>query len=173
MSKHSKGKVDYCLNRLIIEEDKNPDKINPFIIIRKFCDFDSHPAMKILFLKFCKAALVEKYFWEEGPPGKLLYFSEQLELLMEACYLIYIEKEFNKRLVKGDKSSIIPNPFIVIKDFFDLRSLLEWKKSQHFWLEAGLSNFSVMDNVEPEEVLIYYSSVEELLAASYQITFPC
>jgi hypothetical protein len=187
MSGREAKKINHCLNRLLLTEMKNPDKINPYVILWEFCDFDSLPEMKKLFRECCKVSLSGKYSWKEKSPGNLLFFYEQLERLVEACFLIYIKKGFKKRVSKKPKSrggkkwinySEFPcslsleewlNPLIVIKDFFDLYSLLEWKQSIHSWMEAALSDFSVLENIKAEEILPYCYSMEKLLESSYRI----
>jgi len=187
MSGLAANKINHCLNRLVLTEMKNPDKINPYVILRELCDFEDLHEVKKLFRKCCKASLSEKYSWKEGIPGNLLFIYEQMEKLIEACYLIYIKNGFNKRVTKKSKiqeenketdrpelpTSLsleeFMNPQIVIKDFFDKYNLLEWKQLIHNWMEAGLSNFSVLENIKAKEVLPYVYGMEKLLEASYRI----
>ena len=187
MSEHKTNKVNHCLNRLALTEIKNPDKINPYVIIRQFYDFEELAEMKKLFQDSCKAALSSKYTWENGSPGNLLYFYDQLEILVEACFLIYNNDEFRKRVLKKVKSTKnkkmtrypdfpcsltleeYMNPLIVIRDFFDHHNLLEWKRSIHSWMEAALSNFSILENINPEDLLPYCYSIDKLMEASYRI----
>jgi len=187
MSGNNANKINHCLNRLIMTEMKDPDKLNPYIILQEICDFEKLQEMKKLFKKCCQASLSEKYIWDEGIPGNLLYVYEQFEKLVESCYLIYREKGFKKKVEKKgkeyvwDKSADHPelpsslsseefmNPRIVINDFFEEYSLLEWKKFIHSWMEAGLSNFSVLENIKSKELLPYVYGMEKLLEASYRI----
>jgi hypothetical protein len=186
MSGHKTKKVNHCLNRLALAGMKNPDKINPNLILREFCDVEELAEMKKLFQDSCKTALSDKYTWKDGSPGSLLFFYEQLELLIEACFLIYNKKGFKKRVLKKSKSARkkkltkypdfpcslnleeYMNPLIVIEDFFDQRSLLEWKQSLHSWTEAALSNFSVLENINPEDLLPYCFGIEKMLEACYR-----
>src|ERR1700722_13506269 len=105
MSGHKTNKVNHCLNRLAMTGMKNPDKINPYLILREFCDVEELAEMKKLFQDSCKTALSDKYTWKDGSPGSLLFFYEQLELLIEACFLIYNKKGFKKRVLKKSKSA--------------------------------------------------------------------
>jgi hypothetical protein len=166
---------------------KDPDKLNPYIILQEICDFEGVQEMKKLFRKCCQVSLSEKYSWDEGIPGNLLYIYEQLEKLIESCYLIYIKKGFKQKAKKktkqhdweiGTDHPVLPaslsweefmNPRIVINDFFEKYSLLEWKQFIHSWMEAGLSNFSVLENIKAKEVLPYVYGMEKLLEASYRI----
>lgn len=186
MPGHKEFKICHCLNRLMLTEKKNPDEINPYDILREFCDFEDLPEMKKLYRKSCKAALSGKYSWKEGSPGNLLYFFEQLEGLVEACFLIYNKKGFKKQVLKravtqSGKKAVIPelpcslsleeymNPLIVIEDFFDKQSLFDRKRALHSWMEAGLSDFSVLENIKSDELLPYRDGMEKLLEASYRI----
>jgi hypothetical protein len=110
-----------------------------------------------------------------------------LEKLIECCYLIYKKKGFKKRLSKKTKQhdlnkgkdhpelpaslSLVEfmNPRIVINDFFETYSLLEWKQFLHSWTEAGLSNYSVLENIKTRDLLPYVYGMEKLLEASYRI----
>lgn len=187
MPGYKENKINYYLNRLVMTELKDPHKIDPYTIIRDFCDFEDQPEMIKLFRKTCKAALSDKYSWKEGSPGNLLYYSGQIELLVEACYLIYSKDGFKKQVAKQSgsgkkkekfKHPDIPcsltwkeyiNPLIVIEDFFDRYSLMKWKQSIHAWLEAGLSDFTVLGNIKSEDLLPYCRGIEKLLEASYRI----
>jgi hypothetical protein len=187
MSGNNANKINHCLNRLIMTEMKDPDKLNPYSVLQEICDFEKLQEMKKLFRKCCQASLSEKYIWDEGIPGNLLYIYEQFEKLVESCYLIYRKKGFKKKVSKKtkeyawDKSADHPelpsslsseefmNPRIVINDFFEEYSLLEWKIFIHSWMEAGLSNFSVLENIKSKELLPYVYGMEKLLEASYRI----
>ncbi len=187
MSEHNSNKINHCLNRLILTEMKDPDKLDPYIILKEICDFEDLQEMKKLFRKCCQVSLSEKYIWDEGIPGNLLYIYEQLEKLIESCYLIHKKKGFKKKLTKktkqkdfekGKNHPELPaslsqaefvNPRIVINDFFETYSLLEWKQCLHSWMEAGLSNFSVLENIKTKDLLPYVYGMEKLLEASYRI----
>src|SRR5277367_2339324 len=187
MSEHNENKTNRCLNRLIMTEKKDPDKLDPYIILQEICDFENMQEMKKLFRKCCQVSLSEKYIWDEGIPGNLLYIYEQLEKLIECCYLIYGKKGFKKKVAKKveeydwNKAKDHPelpaslslaefvNPRLVINDFFETYSLLEWKQLLHAWMEAGLSNFSVLENIKTKDLLPYIFGMEKLLEACYRI----
>jgi hypothetical protein len=187
MSGNTSNKINYCLNRLMMTEMKDPDKIDPFTVLREFCEFEDQKEMKNLFRQCCQVSLSKKYSWKEGIPGNLLYIYEQFERVIEACFLINIKETFRKqveRLAKTDKkkSSInqpelptslsleeFQSPLIVINDFFKKYDLMEWKQFIHAWMEAGLSNFSVLESIKTKEVLPYVFGMEKLLDISYRI----
>jgi hypothetical protein len=185
MSKHSAKRINESLNRKI-KTTNNPDKTDPYEVIRKFCEFGSLYENKMMFRKFCEAAIADKYCWKDGPPGKLLYFYELLEALIEACFVIYREKRFAKKILKwivakeeeNHGAPFMPhslsfeeytNPLIVIKEFFNNNSLKEWKQSIHYWLEAGLSNFSVVESIEFDEILPFCYGIEKFVDACYRL----
>jgi hypothetical protein len=189
MSGHTSNKINYRLNRLMMTEMKDPDKIDPFIVLREFCEFEDQKEMKNLFRQCCQVSLSKKYSWKEGIPGNLLYIYEQFERLIEACFLINTKETFKKRIVKlsktdkekiGENRPELPtsisleeflNPLNVIHDFFEKYDLMEWKQFIHAWMEAGLSNFSVLESIKTKEVLPYVFGMEKLLDASYRIVF--
>jgi hypothetical protein len=63
MPGHTASKINPCLNRLILTEMKDPDKLDPYIILKEICDFEDQQGMKKLFRKCCHVALSEKYSW--------------------------------------------------------------------------------------------------------------
>jgi len=166
MSKSAAGGISHHFYRLMFTEKISPDKINPLETIQNLYRFYDLTGIKKMFRKFCEAAIAEKYSWNEGAPGNLLYFYEQLEGLIEACYLIYIKRKNNKGEVKKNQALFLP----VITEFFEQQSLPEWKLSIHLWMEAALSNFSVAESIEVKEILPYYQNIEKLLEAAYLLT---
>src|SRR5450631_1617375 len=108
MKKSAAGEISHHLNRLMFKEKRSLDEIKPLETIQNLFRFYDLAGIKYMFRKFCEAAIAEKYSWNEGTPGNLLFFYEQLEGLIEACYLIYIKKKISKRLVKKDPSLYLP-----------------------------------------------------------------
>jgi hypothetical protein len=174
------------LNRLALAIDG--DAIDPYKIIKDFFYSGSITDTKDLFMETCRAALSEKYSWKEGSPGNLLYFYESLELLVEACFLVFTSKKHKKKWAKkikrasGNKSLPHPHlpcsisademtdPFAVIKSFFELYSLKQWKQWLYAWMEAGLSDYTVLDSIESKDLLPYYNQLQRLMDASWCIS---
>jgi hypothetical protein len=181
MSNHKTLDPRYYLNRIALETDADPLAVNPYTVIKTFFEYDDVQGVIEVFRMSCKAALTEKYSWKEGSAGNLVNFCERLETLVEACYLITIYKK--KKAVKAISAAQLKelplpcplnrdelnNPLLVIEQFFVLYDLPGWKKLIHLFMEAGISNFSVLDNIDSKELLNYGSSFEKLIYASHVV----
>jgi hypothetical protein len=180
MTKTQKLKTCFFLNRLALDEMANPDSIDPYSILNNIFSFESFGTMQDMFRHFCEAGLAEEFSWKEGSPGNLLYFSERLEQLIEACFIIYSAGKIRKNRIGIKKSkqlnkALLPirlsekelnKPFIVIKAFFAHNSLPEWKLAIHRWTEAGLSKYSVAESAGAEGILSFYRHLEKLIEVS-------
>lgn len=174
------------LNRLALARDA--DGNDPYSIIKSFFYSNSISDMKELLMKACQAGLVEKYRWKEGSPGNLLYFYEQLETLVEACFLISTRIEtknkLSKKMNRAAKKELlhtvclpcslskteISNPFSVIHAFFELYTIKKWKQHLYTWMEAGLSNYTVLDSIKTKNILAYHNHLQKLLDACWYIS---
>ena len=175
------------LNRLALTTGDD-EVIDPYSIITDFFHFGNIAEMKALFLESCRAALSEKYSWKQGSPGNLLYFYERLEKLVEACFLIFSRSKKKKKLPKKLKPAAFkkvlnhPNlpcslsademsdPFLVIQSFFEFHSIKEWKQDLYAWMEAGLSDYTVLENMEAKDILPYHHHLQKLLDACWYIS---
>ncbi|MEP7279937.1 MAG: hypothetical protein ABI813_14905 [Bacteroidota bacterium] len=174
------------LNRLALSMD-DTNHIDPYWVITDFFCFGSLAEMKERLEKTCKAALVEKYNWKQGCPGNLLYFYERLEKLVEACFLITSSSKYKNRLVKkakqGKLKEIESNPLLpcslsaaelndplsVLQSFFQFHDLKRWKQDIYAWMEAGLSDFTVLENIAPKNLITYHHHLQKLLDACWYI----
>ena len=180
MAKTQKLKTCFFLNRIALEEMINPYSIDPYYILNDIFNSDHFGAMQDLFRHFCEAGLAEEFSWKEGSPGNLLYFSERLEQLIEACFIIHSSgkirkggkvfkktKQINKALLPIRLSEMeLDKPFIILDAFFAHNSLPEWKEALHRWTEAGLSKYSVAESAGAEGILSFYQHIEKLIEAS-------
>ena len=133
------------LNRIAIAYNCNPLKVPPLQVIKDFFTY-AQPAEHLkAFDEFCLAALHDQYRWRRGSPGNVLYYSEQLELLIEAAYLLHQKPHSKDKL---DKVLIE-----TLRSFFNYASLAKWKKRHHAFMHAALSKSSVADELSP--VIIY------------------
>ena len=176
------------LNRLALTTDDDTSTIDPYSIITDFFYFGSIAEIKDLFMESCRASLSEKYSWKEGSPGNLLYFYEILEKLVEACFLLFKDANRKKKLSKKIKYTLkkklfkdlclpcslsadeISDPFLVIHSFFALQTIKQWKQAMYAWMEAGLSNYTVMDSIETKYLLPYNYHLQKLLDACWYIS---
>jgi hypothetical protein len=172
------------LNRIALENKVHPYDVDPFKVIKTFFEYDTLAGTIELFRLACNAALTEKYSWKQGSAGNLVNFYEQLEMLIEACWIIAInKKKLVKQLTKtrktGDKKLVLPcpltrdelqTPLFVIEQFFALHSLGKWKQLTHCWMEAGISNYSVVENINYQGLLLYCQSIEKLIYAAYWLS---
>ncbi|HTQ28161.1 MAG TPA: hypothetical protein VMI35_08540 [Puia sp.] len=180
MSTQSTSKPMPFLNRLALVHPVDPTTINPYAVLRDIFQTDSSTGFIQQFRESCQSALSQNYAWKEGCPGNLLFLHERLEMLLEACYLIYVQKSGSKKKwlplkKKYFKKLALPcplsmqeldNPYLVLESFFSYRGLREWKQDMHEWLEAGLSNQTVSEIIEPESLLPYCRYMEKLVAAA-------
>jgi len=182
----SLSKNHTCLNRLALNTGRH-EAVDPYQVINHFFDAGSITEMKKLFTAACTAALSQQYSWQRGCPGNLLYFYEQLELLVEACYLISINKKYNRKYLKKiqhqfKKRSLqkiqLPtllsatecsNPFLVMQSFFELHSIKKWKQWLYAWMEAGLSDYDVLQSIGTQSILPYHLHVQKLMDACWCI----
>ena len=143
--------------------------------------------MKGLLDEACRVALEEEYCWQEGSPGNLLYFYNNLEKLVEACYLICKEKKYQKKLSKRFRrvteekiiqDLILPcslskqeiaHPFSVLQLFFACQGIRQWKKDLYTWLEAGLSACTVLDSANANTLLPYRFQLQKLMDVCWYI----
>src|ERR1700722_19480185 len=179
MAKTQKLKTCFFLNRIALEEMINPYSIDPYYILNDIFNSDHFGAMQDLFRHFCEAGLAEEFSWKEGSPGNLLYFSERLEQLIEACFIIHSSgkirkggkvfkktKQINKALLPIRLSEMeLDKPFIILDAFFAHNSLPEWKESLHRWTKACLSQYSVAESDDAEGMLSLYQHIEKLIPA--------
>lgn len=146
--------ADPFLNRLAINEMMNPKDIDPYRILENLSDYIGLIEMQEQFSLFCAAAMAEKFTWKEDNPGRLFQFSELLEQLLEACYLIHARSKRKKE---------IDSSLQIITDFFADISLPEWKLTLHDWTIAALSNHSVVESVKPSTILPFVQNIEKLI----------
>lgn len=146
----------HMLNRLNMEEVANAGVIHPLDALYEIHQYAATDDLLELFDHFCIAANADRYSWKEGAPANCLFFAEQLELLIECCYLIHRQYPHCPR---------VPD----LRGFFVHRGLLEWKHALHGWLEAALGNGSIQDEFDPEEQAVFIYHVRRLINTAHII----
>jgi hypothetical protein len=153
-----------CLNRIAATNKGNPLKVPPLQVIKDFFTY-AQPAEHIkAFDEFCLAALYDQYRWRRVSPGNALYYSEQLELLIEAAYLLYQESQSKDKLDKGLIETL--------QSFFNYASLAKWKKRHHAFTYAVLSKSSVADELSAVTIFRHIAFLKKLImqAATIALT---
>ncbi len=171
------------LNKLSLLSKKDVSDIDPFSILDDIFSFATVQEMKALLLEAGIAALTEKYSWKQRSPGNLLYFYERLELLLEAGMLVLLFPKYRKKATQknsaGSASISLPcslsqeeleDPLLVLESFFAFQPIKKWKRQLYLWMEAGFSNYSVLDEFKPGLVLLYQQHLNKLLDACWKIT---
>jgi hypothetical protein len=143
----------YFLNRLALEHSTDCLSLEPKKIIQQLFYRTSLSAMQEMFEEFCEAAVAPAYYWKDRNPEVLLKFSEEMEKLIEACYLLYREK----RSLNCFRYSV------VVKRFFAHYHLADWKRILRDWTQAALSVNSVAETGNPQEMVPFVSGMEELI----------
>ncbi|MGE9310645.1 hypothetical protein ACLOAU_03340 [Niabella sp. CJ426] len=156
MSKHQH--LGCYLNRIAITYKGNPLKVSSLQVLKDFFTY-AQPAEHLkAFDEFCLAALHDQYRWRRGSPGNALYYSEQLELLIEAAYLLYRQpspkKEHDELLMK------------TLNDFFLHASLRQWKNRHLAFTHAALSKSSVADELPATVVYRHTAYIKQLLMSA-------
>ncbi|MCH5715357.1 hypothetical protein [Niabella hibiscisoli] len=164
------------LNRTTLFCKGNPLKADAFALIKEFFSYASPQEHLKAIDDFIKAALQEDSYWPHGSPANGLFYSEQLELLIESAYLINIKPKkyfLKKRAVVNLPIKELPvllsaeeyqNPLLVIQQFFQ-QSLLYWKQLLYACTHGALSNSSVAEEVEAAEVLGLCNELKRLVCA--------
>ncbi|MGN7784598.1 hypothetical protein ACTJIJ_08730 [Niabella sp. 22666] len=164
------------LNRTTLFCKGNPLKADALALVKEFFSYASPQEHLKAIDDFCTAALKDGYHWQQGSAANALFYSEQLELLLEAAYLIYIKPKkypLKKRAVANLPVKELPvllsakeyqNPSLVIEQFFK-QPLLYWKQLLYACTHGVLSNASVTEEVEAAEVLGLSNGLKRLVGA--------
>lgn len=122
------------LNRIALITEDSPLDVDPFAVLNEIFLFASVKEYEEMFDKFSQSAVDDHCSWDEGGCGNLLFACEKFEQLIEVAYLIcawHREEKMNEiDLEKLDR-------------FFEIRSLADWKKEFHKWVEAAFGSESV------------------------------
>lgn len=141
------------LNRIAATCKGNPLKVSPLQVLQEFFSY-AKPAEHVkAFDAFCRAALKEKYSWQRGSPANALHYAGQLELLMEAAYLLYVKPSPHAACFKNDTgwlrvmNDAYANEDDFLSDFFKQASLQKWKRWRQGFTHAAIADSSVADEI--------------------------
>ena len=143
----------YFLNQLALEHAKDSMLLDPDHIIRQLLAQRPYAHLVEMFEDFCEAAVAPAYCWKQHP-GKLKAFSEDLEKLIEACFLLRRNRKQN-----------LPGQPKALQHFFTTYSLPEWKKILHEWTLAALSRNSIAEIGDPMDMIPFVKGMEALIKA--------
>ncbi len=169
----------YWLNRIAVHYNSDPFKTNPVKVLKAFFDYAGRAEQIKAFDDFCRAALKDSYGWQHGSPANALHYGEQLELLIEACFLAHQQADRlpSKPLVAVPvtefpmllTSKEFSNPMAFLADFFAKRSLRRWKQWLHLFTTAALSNGSVVEEMEATHIFIFIQYLKKLVYAASRL----
>jgi hypothetical protein len=176
----SKFNADNFLNRLALDEMTDPFSLDPYLVLKAVFDFYEPGELQQMFTQFCAASMTEEYSWNLGSPGDIVFLCEKIEQIVEACYLICQTKKKKLRKKLHNNYKVIESyqlpillsaneyerPAMVIEEFFKYQPLQKWKLALHIWMEAALSNHSVVESIEPPELLPFIDYMRKLFEAS-------
>ncbi|MCG2612892.1 hypothetical protein LZZ85_01325 [Terrimonas sp. NA20] len=152
----------YYLNRLALEHECDPQSLDPYWVLQQLFSDVPLEEMQELFSDFCEAAIAPAYIWKSKTPGALVRFVEELEQLIEGCFILMAWF----KTTKGPISRTDESPAQVVRQFFKAKPLAVWKSWLHSWQTGALSACSVAEIVEPEDLLPFVQWMEKLFPAA-------
>jgi hypothetical protein len=152
----------YYLNRLTLDYKCDPLSLDPYWVLQQLFNDIPLEEMQEIFAEFCEAAIAPAFIWRSKTPEALVGFAEQMEQLIEVCFLLlgWIKTK------KGPVSKTDDSPGQIIRQFFKVQHLGGWKQWLHGWKTGALSTRSVAELVEPEELVPFVQWMEKLLPAA-------
>lgn len=171
----------YWLNRIAARYHRNPFKANPLQVLKAFFDYAGSAEQIKALSDFCSAALKSSYRWQRGSPANAIHYGGQLELLIEACYLVHQQaahfpaKSYSPAAVPVTALPLLltakewSNPLVFFADFFEKRSLRRWKQWVHQFTTAALSNGSVAEEMDANHIFICIRYLEKLVYAAARL----
>jgi hypothetical protein len=157
------------LNRTAATYKSNPLKASPLGILQEFFNYATPAEHTKAFDAFCRAALKEKYCWRRGSPGNALHYAEQLELLIEAAYLLYKNRHSYHTKQKQHHTALYVDAILCLKAFFRQASPVKWKKWLHIFTRAALSHQSAADEMKPIAIYVFTTHLQQLLSVAAAI----
>ena len=169
------------LNRIAARYKRNPLRINPIQVLKDFYELASPEEHVEAFGRFCIPAMEDQFKWDNGSPANGLFYGQQLEILIEATFIIYKKspttKTNNSHQQKSEKKKLpmilcnteLENPSTFLEIFFATASLPRWKERIHTFTSAAISNSSVMDELSGTDIFIFINSIPKLIYAAHRL----
>jgi hypothetical protein len=152
----------YYLNRLALQHECDPLSLDPYWVLQEL--FKSMPLgkMRELFAEFCEAAIAPAYTWHAETPGALVLFAEELEQLIEGCFILLPWLKATKGPIRKTDES----PSQIVRQFFRVRDLRGWKYLLRSWQMGALSTRSVAGILKAEDLPPFVQWMEKLFPAA-------
>jgi len=157
------------LNRIAATYKGNPLKVSPLQVLQEFFSY-AKPAEHVkAFDAFCRAALKEKYCWRRGSPANALHYAEQLELLIEVAYLLYLKPLQHSACFKNDTRWLqvmndeYANEDDFLSGFFKQASLQKWKRWLQCFTHAAIADSPVADEITAVHIYVFIDHIKQLL----------
>jgi hypothetical protein len=157
------------LNRIAATCKGNPLKVSPLQVLQEFFSY-AKPAEHVkAFDEFCRAALKEQYCWRRGSPANALHYAQQLELLLEVAYLLYLKplkyrgcfKKYTTWLLVTSNGYANEDDFL--SGFFKQASLQKWKRWLQCFTHAAIADSSVADEITAVHIYVFIDHIKQLL----------
>ncbi len=138
---------------------------------------------------FFKAAMDSNNVWEEGKngtAGNSIFVIEQIEMIIEATYLLHVKWKQNAGKMKNrkqDSEFVIParlplllteeeyrQPILVLQRFFEYLPLPAWKKLLRDFAINSLSRSSVTEAIEERHIFPFTKYLRKLVWAGFLLS---
>lgn len=96
-------------------------------------------------------------------PGTRECFVQETKYVINLYPVLNIHKGRIRRLSREETE----NPYLAIKEFFNLKSSKEWKDVLSEWVEHALCKLSIIDACEDTEILLEFEQFEKLIELAY------
>lgn len=152
----------YFLNRLALEHACDPLSLDPYWVLQQLFNKNSLEVVQESFSEFCESAIAPAFIWRSKTPGALVLFTEEIEQVIEACFLLlgWLKAK------KGPVSKKDESPEQIVRQFFKVQNLAGWKYWLYSWKTGALSSRSVAEFVPPEDLVPFVQWIEKLLPAA-------
>ena len=159
---------------------------NPILVLADLFSDDWLPCQIERLKEWRDVVLKDDYFRDlKGSPVGLLIFYKHTIRLTEAAWLL--KQSGNRSKVKRQTASLafeqqkwrdypanlneaeLLNPYLVISDFFESFTLLNYREELYEWLEHGLSKSGAKEFIETGAFITIYENLQKLFSAAWMI----
>jgi hypothetical protein len=185
MSKHPKHNDRLYLNRIALMHERDPFDLNPTALLKKLIESNDRFPFQQNLRKIFIAALGEEYKISENSPENAVYCLNKVEIMLEIAFLVLFQPNrksagMKEKRLKKDRNLIkiyafpcslsfpeLAEPLLVLKEGFLFMDLAAWKRTINLWLEASLSNFSIVEMTDPADLLPFTKKLERMVDALF------
>ncbi len=152
----------YYLNRLALAHECDPLSLDPYWVLQQIFSKRPMEEMQESFAEFCEAAIAPAFMWRSKTPGVLVRFTEEMEQMIEGCFLLLGWMKAKKGPVRKTDQT----PPQTVRQFFKTRDLAGWKYWFHRWQTGALSSCSVAELVNADDLIPFVQWMEKLIPAA-------